>query len=335
MPGQTIGVIGGGLMGHAIAQELATAGHSVQLVDVSGEALSRALERIRQNLAMLTRFQLITEESAAQALTRLETSTDLARAAARCNVVIEAVSEDLAIKRQVFRDLDRAAPAHAILASNTSSLLPDAIASATGRADRVLVAHFFNPPYLVPLVEVVRGSATSDSTVSAILALLRDAGKAPVVVAKAVPGFLINRLQIALLREALSLVERGVVSIEDVDIAVRNSIGRRLSVAGVFEVCDVTGLDVVEAAAANVIDQLDGSMKISPLISERVRRGELGIKSGKGLYSWTPESAARVQARIARALAEIRRWDQLQIAPSMPTEPTGNLPPHSIGTMPA
>jgi 3-hydroxyacyl-CoA dehydrogenase len=129
-------------------------------------------------------------------------------------------------------------------------------------------------------------------------------------VAKAVPGFLINRLQIALLREALSLVEKGVVSIEDVDIAVRNSIGRRLSVAGVFEVCDVAGLDVVEAAAANVVDQLDGATRISPLISERVRRGELGIKSGKGLYSWTPESAARVQGRIARALAEIRRWDQ-------------------------
>jgi 3-hydroxybutyryl-CoA dehydrogenase len=312
MPAQSIAVIGAGLMGHAIAQELATAGHPVQLVDVSVEALSRAMERIRQNLAMLTRFQLISEEAASQALARLQTTTDLERAAARCEVVIEAVSEDLAIKRRVFRDLDRAAPADAILASNTSSLLPDAIASATRRADRVLVAHFFNPPYLIPLVEVVRGSATSDRTVSSVLTLLREAGKAPVVVAKAVPGFLINRLQIALLREALSLVEKGVVSIEDVDIAVRNSIGRRLSVAGVFEVCDVTGLDVVEAAAANVIDQLDGSTKVSPLISGKVQRGQLGIKSGQGLYSWTPESAAQVQARIARALAEIRRWDQMQ-----------------------
>lgn len=312
MPVKTIGVIGGGLMGHAIAQELATAGHPVRLVDVSDEALSRAMDRIRQNLAMLTRFRLIGEEAAARTLAQLEPSTDLARTAAACDVLIEAVAEDLAIKRQVFRDLDRAAPAHAILASNTSSLLPDAIASATKRADRVLVAHFFNPPYLVPLVEVVRGSATSEDTVSTIMSLLREAGKAPVLVAKAVPGFLINRLQIALLREALSLVEKGVVTIEDVDIAVRNSIGRRLSVAGVFEVCDVAGLDVVEAAAENVIGELDGSTKISPLIRERVRRGELGIKSGKGLYSWTPESAARVQGRIAKALAEIRRWDQMQ-----------------------
>ncbi|OHD25891.1 MAG: hypothetical protein A2V99_17135 [Spirochaetes bacterium RBG_16_67_19] len=312
MPAKTIGVIGGGLMGHAIAQELATAGHPVRLVDVSDEALSRAMDRIRQNLAMLTRLQLIGEETAARTLAQLEPSTDLARAAAASDVLIEAVAEDLAIKRQVFRDLDRAAPAHAILASNTSSLLPDALASATKRPDRVLVAHFFNPPYLVPLVEVVRGSATSEDTVSTIMSLLREAGKAPVLVAKAVPGFLINRLQIALLREALSLVEKGVVTIEDVDIAVRNSIGRRLSVAGVFEVCDVAGLDVVEAAAENVIGELDGSTRISPLIRERVRRGELGIKSGKGLYSWTPESAARVQGRIAKALAEIRRWDQMQ-----------------------
>jgi len=312
MPAKTIGVIGGGLMGHAIAQELATAGHPVHLVDVSDEALSRAMDRIRQNLAMLTRLQLIGEDAAARTLAQLEPSTDLARAAAACDVLIEAVAEDLAIKRQVFRDLDRAAPAHAILASNTSSLLPDAIASATKRADRVLVTHFFNPPYLVPLVEVVRGSATSEDTVSTMLSLLREAGKAPVLVAKAVPGFLINRLQIALLREALSLVEKGVVTIEDVDVAVRNSIGRRLSVAGVFEVCDVAGLDVVEAAAENVIGELDSSTKISPLIRERVRRGELGIKSGKGLYSWTPESAARVQGRIAKALAEIRRWDQMQ-----------------------
>jgi 3-hydroxybutyryl-CoA dehydrogenase len=299
-------------MGHAIAQEFAAAGHPVQLVDVSREALSGAMERIRQNLAMLIRFQLINDETASQALARLETSTDLAEAAARCEVVIEAVSENLETKRRVFRELDRAAPPNAILASNTSSLLPDAIASATGRADKVLVAHFFNPPYLVPLVEVVRGSATSDETVSAILNILRGAGKAPVVLAKAVPGFLINRLQIALLREALSLVEKGVVTIEDVDVAVRNSIGRRLSIAGVFEVCDVMGLDVVEAAAANVIDQLDGSTKVSPLIRRKVRRGELGIKSGRGLYDWTPESAARVQTRIARALAEIRRWDRLQ-----------------------
>lgn len=312
MPAKTIGVIGGGLMGHAIAQELATAGHPVRLVDVSNEALSRAMDRIRQNLAMLARFQLIGEEAAAPALARLQPSTDLARAAADCDVLIEAVAEDLEIKRQVFRDLDRAAPAHAILASNTSSLLPDALASATSRADRVLVAHFFNPPYLVPLVEVVRGSATSDSTVSAVLSLLREAGKAPVLLTKAVPGFLINRLQIALLREALSLVEKGVVTIEDVDTAVRNSIGRRLSVAGVFEVCDVAGLDVVQAAAENVIGELDGSTKISPLIGERVRRGELGIKSGQGLYSWAPESVARVQGRIAKALAEIRRWDRMQ-----------------------
>jgi 3-hydroxyacyl-CoA dehydrogenase len=159
---------------------------------------------------------------------------------------------------------------------------------------------------------VVRGSATSDSTVSAVLSLLREAGKAPVLLTKAVPGFLINRLQIALLREALSLVEKGVVTIEDVDTAVRNSIGRRLSVAGVFEVCDVAGLDVVQAAAENVIGELDGSTKISPLIGERVRRGELGIKSGQGLYSWAPESVARVQGRIAKALAEIRRWDRMQ-----------------------
>lgn len=309
MRNETIGVIGAGLMGHAIAQAFSTAGYRVLLNDVSQEKLSAAMENIQTDLRMLASLGLMDETAVQHSINGIETVSNLEYTAAQSDIVIEAVSENLDVKKIVFEELDRTSPKQTILTSNTSSFLPDTLASITKRPGKVLVTHFFNPPFLIPLVEVVRGTVTSEGTVTTVMKLLTAAGKKPVVIRKALPGFLINRLQIAILREALSLVEKGVVTVQDVDIAVRNSIGRRLSVAGIFEVCDITGLDVVQATATNILNSLDSTTELSDLIKEKISAGELGFKTEKGFYSWTEESELQLKSRIARALAAIASWN--------------------------
>jgi 3-hydroxybutyryl-CoA dehydrogenase len=170
----------------------------------------------------------------------------------------------------------------------------------------VLVAHYFNPPALVPLVEVVRGPETSDETVTTVRDLLVRMGKRPALVQKELIGFIGVRLQAALGREACSLVERGVATPEDIDTVVKHSFGRRLAVAGVFEIADLAGLDIY-AAVAPVFQDLDSSTDVPTILQQKVERGELGVKTGQGFYTWTPESAAALRERIGRALVERAR----------------------------
>jgi len=303
-----IAVIGAGLMGHGIAQEFALAGYEVYLNDVTEAKLQEALQNIHENLRMLVKMGLAAEEHVASVPNRIFLSTSLEKTARNSDLVVEAVLENLELKRQIFCELDRVCPKHTILASNTSTLMPSKFAAATQRPDRVLVTHYFNPPFLLPLVEVVRGPETSDQAVSTVCELLRKIGKQPAIVRKEVPGFIGNRLQAALMREALSIVDRGIASPQDVDIVVRNSFGRRLAAAGVFEVFEIAGWDLVMATIPYLVPDLETSHEAPALLKEKVKRGELGIKTGKGFYEWTPESAAALQQRIARALAAIARW---------------------------
>ena len=221
---------------------------------------------------------------------------------------VESVFEDLDLKRRVFADLDRLCPGRAILASNTSGLMPDSFVPETGRRDRVLVTHYANPPHLIPLVEVVPASATSDAALQAACSLLERVGKRPIVVRRQVPGFVLNRLQFALLREALWLVENGVAAPRDVDYALSNSIGRRWSTAGIFEVFELAGWDLVASIAGNLLPHLAAGPEVPALLRDKVARGELGAKTGRGFYQWTPESAEELRRRIAAALVEIEKW---------------------------
>jgi 3-hydroxybutyryl-CoA dehydrogenase len=220
-------------------------------------------------------------------------------------LVIEAVSEDLTVKQQIFASLDRACPSRAILASTTSALLPSALGRATQRPDRVLVAHYFNPPALVPLVELVRGPETSDETVATVRDVLLRIGKRPAVVQTEVPGFIGNRLQAALVREALSLVDRGVATPEDIDTVVKFSFGPRLSVAGVFEVGDLAGLDLYLSVGKLLFTELESSPEVPRVLREKVEQGQLGAKTGQGFYTWTTESAAALRDRIGQVLVEV------------------------------
>jgi 3-hydroxyacyl-CoA dehydrogenase len=303
-----IAVVGVGLMGHGIAQEFALAGYDVHLHSRSEESLQTALKSIQANLLRLVGMGVVTREQVEAVPARLHPSPVLAEAVSDADVVIESIYEDVALKRQIFQALDTLCPAHTILASNTSTLPLSQFATGLRRPDKVLVAHYANPPYLIPLVELVRGPETSDDTVTIMSALLTCIGKRPIVVQKEVSGFILNRLQGALLREALWLVQNGIASPQDIDIALKNSIGRRWAVAGVFEIFELAGWDLLNAIAAGLFPHLVSSSEVPQVLKDKVARGELGVKTGKGFYEWTPESAEALRQRIAHALVAIERW---------------------------
>jgi 3-hydroxybutyryl-CoA dehydrogenase len=305
---QRIAVVGAGVMGPGIAQEFALAGYEVSLHARTEASLQTARAQIQTNLARLIDLGALTQEQATTVAPRLRLRANLADAVTQADVAIESVYEDAALKRQIFQQLDTLCPAHTILASNTSTLPLSQFAADTRRPDKVIVAHYANPPYLVPLVELVRGPQTSDQTVQTLSELLRRIGKRPIVVQKEVPGFILNRLQGALLREALWLVEQGVASPQDIDIAIRNSIGRRWAVAGVFEIFELAGWDLLASIASGLFPHLAVTTETPTPLKDKVDRGELGVKTGKGFYEWTPESAEALRRRIAHALVTIEQW---------------------------
>lgn len=299
-----IAVIGAGTMGHGIAQEFARAGYQVVLQDLEDDIVQRATVRIEANLHACCGAELITSEEVPAIMGRIWGTADLAEAAADADFVVEAVAEDLDLKRRLFRELDGLCPRRTVLATNTSGLSITRIAAATARPDRVVGTHFWNPPHLIPLVEVVRGDETSDETTALACQIVECLGKSPVVVRKDVPGFVGNRLQLALLREALAIVEQGIASAADVDTVVKTGFGRRLAVIGPLETADLGGLDIFFAIARYLLPELDRSTEPPPLLAEKVRQGKLGSKTGKGFYNWTDEKA---QATIAARDRELMR----------------------------
>jgi len=308
---QRIAVVGAGFMGHGIGQEFAAAGHDVILHDLTEERLLRAREQIERNLRQLAGWGLVASEEIEPTLRRIRTTSSLPEAAGGVDLVIEAVYENLELKRQVFRELDALCPPHTILASNSSTLLPSLLAGATRRLDRVLVAHYFYPPSLLPLVEVVRSEFTSDETVEAVVGLLRAAGKSPIVIQKEAFGFIANRLQFALQREALYIVEQGIATPQDVDIAVKDGFGRRLAVAGPFEIAEPIGWDLELQIQRYLLPYLAHSIEPSPLLVEKVERGELGVKTGQGFYTWAPESAEAWREKMVAVLVQLARSSRL------------------------
>ena len=301
---RNVAVVGAGLMGHSIAQEFAVAGCQVALNDVSEERLGHARERIRQNLEMLGRSQEVDEVES-----RMTFTGDLRMAVEDADLVVEAITEDLEIKRALFAELEGICREDAILASNTSTFMPSQLAEATKNPGRVLVTHYFNPPHVVPLVEVVGGRDTSPETIETVRDLLLSQGKKPVVLGTEALGFIANRLQAALLRECFALVENGVARPEDIDAVVTTSLGRRLGVAGPFEVFDAAGADVWHAIFEGLAHDIESSTEVPPGIARMVERGDFGLKTGRGVYEWSDESSAELRRRIARAVEEIGRWN--------------------------
>ena len=305
-----IAVVGAGLMGQGATVEFALGGYEVNLNSRSEESLQRGMKGIGEILQRLIDLGLVTRNSVDLARSRIRTNVDLQESVEDGHVVYEVVYEDLALKQRIFRDLDSFCPKSTILVSGTSMLSLSDLAAATQRPDRVLLANYSNPSYLVPVAEVMRNENTSDETVATVCDLLTRIGKKPVVIQKEVPGFVANRLQGALLREALWLVQRGVVTAQDVDTIIKSGVGRRWAVAGPFEVFELIGMDLVLTGLSYLFPHLENSPEIPPVLEEKVERGELGVKTGKGFYDWTPESTEALRQRIAHALVEVEKWSR-------------------------
>jgi 3-hydroxybutyryl-CoA dehydrogenase len=300
-----VAVIGAGLMGHGIAQEFAYSGLEVMIQDLTDSQLQNAIKRIKSNLKLFVENGLCDRRKAEDTLSRIRTTTSIEAAAGDADFVVEVVFENLELKRQIFANLDAFCPAHTILASNTTAIMPSMLASATKRADKVVDTHYYNPPYLIPLVEIVKGPDTSEETLQTTYSLLQKVGKKPVILRKEALGFVGPRLQAAIIKEAFSIVERGIASADDVDTVVKNSFGRRLAVAGPFEVFELAGWDLVLAAFEELYKDMDHSPEPNKLLVEMVKKGELGVKTGKGFYQWDEKSAEALKQLLSREL--IRR----------------------------
>lgn len=279
-------VLGAGVMGASIAQVFAGAGIDVRLVDMHQAALDRAMGLIESGLETFVEFGTIGPESVPAILSRIVPSTELAAAAARADFVIEAVSEDAAIKRSVLLALDASCAPDVIIASNTSSLDIFGLAEFAG-AERLVIAHFFAPAHIIPLVEVVPGPRTAPEVVGMTKDLMERVGKSPIVLAQFVPSFIVNRIQQAIGRAVEEILENGWAGPEEIDRAVKLSLGVRLPIVGVVQTIDFTGLDVVR-------DILVSIGRDTSFFDEKVNLGQLGVKTGSGMYDYGGRSEVEV-----------------------------------------
>ena len=302
-----VAVVGAGLMGHGIAQLFAVAGVPVRLADSAPERLPQALRAIASNLDLLVEEGGLSRAAADAALARVEAAPDLGRAVEGAGLVLEAIVERLDAKQELFARVEAVVGPRVVLATNTSSLPLSEVAAGARVPERVLVTHFFNPPHLVPLVEVLAHPAAPPDLLAATLALLRRIGSRPVLLRKEVPGLVANRLQAALTREALHLLEEGVADAADIDAAVTEGPGLRWPFLGPLAVADYGGLDVWQKVIENLSPELSAATTAPPAVAERVRRGELGTKSGQGIYRYRPEDVpALLRARDQNLLRLVR-----------------------------
>jgi len=302
---KTIAVVGAGLMGHGIAQVFALKGFKVRLFDSDSKVLESAPARVRNNLQTLLELHLIESSEVAYCLDHLELCKDLSEMCKGVEFVFEAVSENLNLKRSIFSDLERLTPPATIFCSNTSAISIREIAEFLRFKERVVGTHFWNPPHLVPCVEVIQSPYTSPEAFQAVIELMKRVGKEPVRVLKDVPGFLGNRLQHALWREAISLVEKGIADPEDIDRVVKYGFGLRLPFLGPLETADLAGLDLVYDIHEYLFPELENRTTPSPLLKKRVDQKRMGVKTKGGLYPWTDETISRIIRQRDKALLKI------------------------------
>lgn len=292
-----VAVIGAGLMGVGIAQVFASAGIRCALYDPSSEARASVVRRLKTGCDLLGL-------DADELLGLISVHDDVAAACAGASMVVEAGPENIALKQAIFAELSEKAEPSAVLASNTSAIPISVIAEVVSEASRVVGTHFWNPPYLVPLVEVVQGPSTSMGVVEETIGLLNRAGMKPVHVKTDVPGFVGNRMQHALKREAIALVANGVCSAETVDTVVRYGFGRRLALVGPLEQADLAGLDLTMAIHEVLMPDLDVTPVPHPYLADLIERGDLGAKTGRGFFSWAPGEAEHRRSEINQGLVD-------------------------------
>lgn len=296
-----VAVIGTGTMGPGMGAVLARAGLKVALYDVSTEALERAKGGVQVADGVLDRLEAPRREEGSVRFT-----DDLADALTDVDLVLEAIPEKLELKQDIFRTFEQHAAPTTILASNTSGIPITNIASVCRHPERVVGMHWSNPPHLIPMIEVIPGEKTSQGTVDTVCELIRRVGYHPVV-EREVPGFVENRILYAIMRECLDLVDRGIIDPQGMDLNVKWGIGYKLAVIGPMELLDMAGLDIYQSVGSYLNKDLSTSPEVSSTIRDLAAQGRLGMKTGGGLYDYTPEDIERLRAERARKLVAVRK----------------------------
>ncbi|MDL2293062.1 3-hydroxyacyl-CoA dehydrogenase family protein [Ruminococcaceae bacterium OttesenSCG-928-D13] len=306
MAKQIIAIAGAGTMGASIAQVYAQCGHEVVLYDLFPLGLGKGKDLITLNQETAVAEGKLTAAQSAELLGRIHFTTELADFA-RADFVIEAILERMDVKHAFWAEASSLVRADAILTSNTSGLSLSEIATAVIRPERFCGMHWINPPHIVPLVEVIKGDKTSDETAQAVYESALAAGKKPVMVQKDAKGFVLNRLQFAVLREAMHIVENGIASPEDVDNVFKYGLGMRYAAIGPFETADLGGLDVFYNIASYLLADLSDEKAVPELLAARYQAGDYGVKSGRGFYDYSDgkdEAAIRRRDKMFLKLAE-------------------------------
>lgn len=299
-----VAVVGAGTMGHSLALVFAQHGCHVWLNDLNDAVLTRARKLVASNLATLVKLGLLSSLERKAALARLHTTTRLEEAVRNADLVMEAIIEDAAAKKALFSTLDVLCPPHAILASN-ASFLDIFKFMKTKRPDKVVIAHWFHPPHIIPLVEIVRGPKTSPATVAALKKLLLRMGKKPIVISKFLPGFICNRLQSALRNEALYLLDNGYCTPEEIDTATKWSFGIRTPITGVVQRMDFAGLDVTQKVLQVPSFKLAPQTRHSKTVDRLVAQGRLGVKNGKGYYGYGGQTPHEIMSDFDTRLVKM------------------------------
>lgn len=308
-------VIGSGQMGPGIAYTLASVGCLVTLYARTAESVERGMDRCRAVSDTLREAGFISKREATRILENVSGTTKLEPAVSLADLVVESIAENLEIKQELFSRIEKNCRDETILTSNTSGLPATELASLLKQPNRFAVTHFWNPPHLMPLVEVVKGEKTSQQTVDALVAILEEAGKKPVVVLKDTPGQLGNRLFHALLREAIWMVQEGIASVEDVDTAIKNGLGRRFPVYGALEHQDVAGLDTVFAVQSYMCKALCSETEPAEYLRRKADAGDLGVKSGRGFYDWTKRDIGSLLEKRDSFLIELLKSEAASVPP--------------------
>ena len=299
---RTAAVIGAGTMGVGIVQTFAEAGMSVRMIARNQQRLEQSLASVAANLRLFDEFKLLREApSVITSRIKIFPTEDMVEVTKGCDFVLETIPEILDTKKVIFSQLDQLPP-EVIIASNTSSFTMDLLTENLKSPQRMLGLHYFNPAHIIPAVEIHKGKYTTDDAVEKTRALMIRTGKKPVIVRKTVPGFIINRLTGAMEREIDYLIDEGIVTPEDLDIAVKASYGFRLACMGPMAAEDLIGLDTSARVSANVFKLLSSKTEPSPILLEKVKKGELGIKSGKGWYDYSGKTRDEVNDTINRRL---------------------------------
>jgi 3-hydroxybutyryl-CoA dehydrogenase len=304
-----VAVAGTGMMGPGIAVTFALGGFETILVSRTQENALKGVAAARALADKLLDNGLSEKEQVAKAKERLSPSTDPEEAARSAQLFVESISENLPIKQDFFTRLDQAAP-ETILCSNTSGLSITEIAAKCQKPERILATHFWMPPYLIPLVEVIAGRRTDLDIAWKVMGLLKTCGKVPVLVRKDVPGQLGNRIQYAMIRECLHIVAEGIATAEDVDLAIKKGFGLRLPVYGVFEHMDLVGLDLFQSVLDYLARELSDAKETPPIHLDKIAKGELGAKSGHGFLDWPEGKADQVKARRDGFIMEFLRQER-------------------------